>query len=158
MKTPSVPTGRKKRPLLDYSCAPSCKPYDVFVSAKSEDYQYARRAADFLRKSGRRVFFSEQELLELGESSYFDAIYSALDRSRHMLVVTTSREHVESKWVKNEWQTYLNENLNGRKNGNLVTLLCGGIQIGDLPLGLRQREARHLTDLSSLLSYFDILK
>jgi len=38
---------------------------------------------------------------------------------------------------------------------SLVTLLCGGMKIGDLPLlSLRQHEARPSDDLSSLLNYF----
>lgn len=128
--------------------------YDVFISAKSQDYAHAREAAEFLRRAGLRVFFSEQELPEMGNSDYYEAIDNALEDCRHMLVVTSSRDHVESKWVKKEWKTYLNEQLNERKSGNLVTLLCGNIEINDLPLSLRQKEARRQNDLSSLLKYF----
>ncbi len=128
--------------------------YDVFLSVKSQDYPHARVAEAFLRKAGLRVFFCEQELPEMGNSDYFDAIDNALEGARHMLVVTSSREHVMSQWVKKEWQTYLNEKLSGRKSGNLVTLLFGKMTIGDLPLSLRQHEARNGEDLASLLNYF----
>jgi hypothetical protein len=128
--------------------------YDVFVSAKSEDYPRARPVAKFLREAGLRVFFCEEELPEMANSEYFDAIDTALESSRHMLVVTSSRKHVESKWVKKEWQSFLNEKLSDRKPGNLVTLLCDGMKIADLPLSLRQHEARSENDLPSLLSYF----
>lgn len=128
--------------------------YDVFVSAKSEDYGHARTAAAFLRKAGLRVFFSEEELPEMGNSDYFRAIDDALEGARHMLLVTTSRAHATSEWVEKEWRTYLNEKLSRRKTGNLVTLLCGSMTIADLPISLRQHEARPAGDLPSLLKYF----
>ncbi len=128
--------------------------YDVFVSAKSEDYKYARKASQFLRQAGLRVFFSEQELPEMGNSDYFKAIDDALECSCHMLLVTSSRDYVNSEWVQKEWRTYLNEKLSGRKTGNLVTLLCGTMTIGDLPISLRQHEARNVDDLPGLLNYF----
>lgn len=128
--------------------------YDVFVSAKSEDYPAARKAVTFLRKAGLLVFFSDQELPEVGVSDYFEVIDNALEASRHMLVVTSSPMHVNSRWVRKEWQTFLNEKLSGRKDGNLVTLLCGGVQIENLPLSLRQHEARPDLDLPNLLRYF----
>jgi len=156
-----VPSAKPQK-ILDYYFtrlkAPPTEPdpshYDVFISVKSEDYPHARMAAAFLREAGLRVFFSEQELPKMGNSDFFDAIDTALESSRHMLVVTTSRAHVRSQWVKKEWQTYLNEKLSGRKIGNLVTLLCGSVKIGDLPLSLRQHEARPSDDLPSLLNYF----
>ena len=129
--------------------------YDIFISVKSQDYPYAGEAADFLLKAGLRVFFSKQELPEMGNSDYYEAIDNALDGCHHMLVVTTCRAHVESKWVKHEWMTYLNEQLNGNKpGGNLVTLLCGDITNNDLPLSLRQKEALPHNDLPNLLNYF----
>lgn len=128
--------------------------YEVFISSKSEDYPHARKAAAVLRKAGLRVFFSEEELRRMGKSDYHDAIDNVLEEVRHMVVVTSSRKHVESPWVKKEWQTYLTEKLSGRKSGNLVTLLCCGMTIGDLPIGLRQHEARPVDELPKLLDYF----
>ena len=143
------------------STAPQAQPatadthlYDVFISTKSEDFVHARDAAAFLRKAGLRVFLSVEQLPEMGNSDYFDAIFTALEGCRHMLVVASRRAHVESRWVKKEWQTFLNEKMSERKHGNLVSLLCGEMKIGDLPLSLRQHEARHGDDLASLLHYF----
>ena len=143
------------------STAPQAQPatadthlYDVFISTKSEDFVHARDAAAFLRKAGLRVFLSVEQLPEMGNSDYFDAIFTALEGCRHMLVVASRRAHVESRWVKKEWQTFLNEKMSERKHGNLVSLLCGEMKIGDLPLSLRQHEARRGDDLASLLHYF----
>ncbi len=114
----------------------------------------AREAAEFLTEAGLRVFFSERELPKMGNSDYSDAINNALDGAHHLLVVTSSVERVTSKWVKYEWQTFHNENLSNRKQGNILTLICGGISIADLPLILRQYEARPQADLSKIINYF----
>lgn len=128
--------------------------YDVFISAKSQDYAHARVAVEYLTKSGLRVFFSEADLPRMGAADYYAAIDDALETATHMLVVTSSREFANSQWVRKEWQTFLNEKLGGRKHGVLVTLLCGGLTIEKLPLSLRQFEARPQHDLAGLLPYF----
>ena len=128
--------------------------YDVFISAKSEDYPHAHVAAQRLREAGLSIFFADQELPELGESDYRKAIAKALEASRHMLVVASSRSNAESEWVEYEWGTFLNEKRSRRKSGNLATLLCGGMEIADLPIDLRQHEARPIDKLSVLLKYF----
>lgn len=149
-KAPASAVGAPAK--LDEPADPSA--YDVFISSKSEDYPHARKAAEVLRKAGLRVFFSEDELRRMGKSDYYDAIDNVLEGTRHMVVVTSSRKHVESPWVKKEWQTYLTEKLSGRKSGNLVTLLCGNMRVGDLPIGLRQHEARPYGEQPNLLNYF----
>jgi TIR domain len=128
--------------------------YDVFVSSKSEDYPHAIIAADYLRDHGLRIFLATQELPEMGNSAYFVAIDDALEASRHLLVVTSSAANLKSEWVAHEWQSFLAEKRSGRKTGNVVSLLCGQMTIGDLPYSLRQHEARHDNDLASLLKYF----
>jgi len=112
----------------------------VFISAKSEDYAYAREVYHFLASRGVEVFFSEISLAQLGEADYREAIDSALERAEHMLVVCSTQEHVNSSWVKAEWGAYVNELRSGRKDGNLVTVLAGGMGINELPLTLRQFE------------------
>ncbi len=129
-------------------------PYDVFISAKSEDYPNARFAAERLREAGLNVFFAEQDLPELGETDYRKAISKALDESRHMLVVASSRANVESFWVEYEWGAFLNEKRSGRKNGKLATMLCDGLTVDKLPLDLRQTEARPVDELQILLKFF----
>lgn len=153
---PSISAAPRQVPSLPVAASEAADPsrYDVFICVKSADNAHARKAAHFLRKAGLRIFFSEQELPEMGNSEYFDAIFTALEGARHMLVVTTSRAHADSKWVKKEWQAFLNEKLSDRKQGNLVALLCDQMKIADLPLSLRQHEARCADDLPDLLHYF----
>lgn len=128
--------------------------YEVFISSKSADYPYAEKAAEFLVGAGINAFFSKRDLQEKGDADYYEAIDNALEGARHILVVTSSHDNVTGRWVKKEWQTYLNEKLSGRKSGNVVVLLCNGMKVDDLPIGLRQQEARPFQDLPDLLNYF----
>ncbi len=115
--------------------------YDVFISCKSQDYAYARKVNNLLTDKGLKVFFSEMMLQELRDSVYFSQINSALEAAVHMVVVGSRRGHLESKWVRNEWETFCNEKNSGRKDGNLVNVLAAGMDPKDLPIALRQYEA-----------------
>lgn len=92
------------------------KPYDIFISYKesddstggrTEDSVIAHQIYDKLTAKGYRVFYSRVSLREVAGDKYEPHIFVALTRARYMLLVTTSVEHVESTWVKNEWSRYL---------------------------------------------------
>jgi hypothetical protein len=112
----------------------------VFVSAKSSDYHEAKQVYDFLSARGLDVFFSDRSLPALGDSDYRDVIDHALDESEHMVVVTSSRQNVESPWVKAEWGFFINEKRSNRKTGNLITVVSRGLKPSDLPPSLRYYE------------------
>jgi hypothetical protein len=112
----------------------------VFVSAKSADYDAAKLVYDYLVAQGLDAFFSDDSLPALGNSDYRKVIDHALEESTHMVVVTTSRENVESPWVEAEWGFFINEKRSNRKSGNLVTVVSGGLKPGDLPPSLRYYE------------------
>ena len=112
----------------------------VFISANSRDYESAREVYDLLTEQGVEAFFSPESLPDLGVSDYRKAIDNALDASEHMVVVTSSVERVTSRWVEAEWGWFINEKRSGRKDGNLITVLVGDADIGDLPPSLRYFE------------------
>jgi len=112
----------------------------VFISAKSEDYHYAKQLYDFFVASGVRGFLSQESLPEVGASDYRKEIDRAIEESRHMVVVASSREHLLSPYVEAEWGLFINEKRSGRKTGNLVTLAAGSLQLADLPPSLRYYE------------------
>jgi hypothetical protein len=114
--------------------APSC--YDVFICHKSEDEEPARTLFDFLRAEGYRPFFSPVSIGVRGTSAFQQAIDRALEEARHMVVVGSSRAHMESAWVRGEWQRFEAMRNMGTKDGNLLALLCGGMQPEQLPVGL----------------------
>jgi O-acetyl-ADP-ribose deacetylase (regulator of RNase III) len=113
----------------------------VFISAKSEDYEYAEELFEYLVAVGVPTFFSKESLPKLGDADYRREIDRALEAAEHMVVVTTCRRHLESPWVEAEWGFFINEKRSGRKNGNLVTLTVGTLQPQELPPSLRYYEA-----------------
>ena len=128
----------------------------IFLSAKSEDYAPASRVYSFLAERGYSVFFSDQTLPRMGNSDYRREIDKALEQAKHLILVTSRKEYVESKWVEAEWGSFINEKRSGRKDGNIVVLLAGSMQIGDLPISLRSFETRFLDNpktLDQILNY-----
>lgn len=109
----------------------------VFISAKSEDFRIAKQVYEFLVSRGVPAFFSQESLPQLGDSDFREKIDQALDQAKHMIVVTSCKDYVESPWVKAEWGFFVNEKRAGRKSGNLITLIVGSLQLRDLPPGLR---------------------
>jgi serine/threonine protein kinase len=130
--------------------------YDIFISYKSEDYKNAKQVYDLLNSNNHNPFLSKESLPALGESEYMEAIYSAIDDTKHFILVSSKTEYINSKWVKAEWSAFINEKLADRKQGNLVSIITGGLRICDLPLPLRQYEVFLLDNLtySNILAYF----
>jgi hypothetical protein len=112
----------------------------VFISAKSSDYEYADRVYRRLGDAGVTAFFSRESLPELGSADYRKEIDRALDEAEHMIVITSSVDHVLAPWVEAEWGFFINEKRSGRKRGNLVTLVVGALTAANLPPSLRYYE------------------
>jgi tetratricopeptide (TPR) repeat protein len=112
----------------------------IFISSKSEDWVYAETLYNFLVSHGKTVFFAKKSLPNLGDAEYIREIHKAIDKAVHMIVVGSSVKNITGRWVEAEWNAFINEKLSGRKSGrsNLITLTKGEIEIGDLPLALRQ--------------------
>jgi hypothetical protein len=81
----------------------------VFVSAKSGDYEYAAQVYRRLGDAGVAAFFSQESLPALGNADYRREIDRALDEADHMIVVTSSIDHVLASWVEAEWGFFINE-------------------------------------------------
>jgi hypothetical protein len=114
----------------------------IFISSKSEDTEYAKTLYEFLKSRGKNVFFAEESLPKLANSVYIEEINAAIDKAAHMIVVGSSVKNITARWVKAEWNAFINEKLSGRKSerSNLITITTKGIEIGDLPLALRQNQ------------------
>lgn len=147
MKTEHDGTGEKHSPDISNL---------VFLSAKSEDYVFASRVYSYLTEQGYSVFFSDQTLPRRGNSDYRREIDRALEQAKHLILVTSRKEYVESKWVEAEWGSFINEKRAGRKDGNIIVILAGSMQISDLPISLRSFETMSLDNpktLDQVLSY-----
>jgi hypothetical protein len=129
--------------------------YDIFISHKSKDFEYAKTLYDFLVAHGLSVFLSEVCLPKLGSADYMKRIDEALDRCRHMVLIATTVEHILSSWVEAEWRVFINEKRGGRKAGNFVTVVVGITDFSTLPISLRYYQViPYAPDkLSELLPY-----
>lgn len=91
------------------------EPYDVFICYKDSDATGGRTddsviagdIYDMLRRDGLRVFYSRESLKGMLGSAFEPHIFAALHSARVMVAVGTSKEHLESPWVRNEWSRYL---------------------------------------------------
>lgn len=122
--------------------------YDVFISFKNllpdgtptRDSVIAREVYDFLEQKALSVFLSNVSLERLGISEYKRAIDDALDVAGVMVAVGTSREHLEWRWVRYEWDSFFNDILSGFKPSGRVFAFIEGMRILDLPRSLRQAQ------------------
>lgn len=137
--------------------------YDVFLSKNTKDYKEAELLFNFLENAGLVVFESRRSLPKLGLADYAKAIDDALEQSDNLIVLCSLNESGtgegdSSSWVYYEWTSFRNELLSKRKRGNLITVLCDGVDVKMLPLGLRKYEAFQLTNIekSEILGYFKI--
>lgn len=119
--------------------------YDVFISCKSEDYQYAEEIYNFLKESGITVFLASTELRRLGESEYRKAISSALKAAHHMIVFASKPDYIDARWVYYEWDMFVNAKLKGFKPGNIVTILKD-FALDDINMDLWKYESMTLDD------------
>ena len=98
--------------------AKQVQPVDVFICYKeSEEGDLSRRRTldselagslyDDLTEAGFKVFFARESLKEYSGEEYEPYIFAALHSAKVMLVVATSRAHIDATWVKNEWSRYL---------------------------------------------------
>ena len=92
------------------------EPYDVFICYKElDDYTgertydsvLAQEIYDELERREIRTFFARISLEDKIGRDYEPFIYAALTSAKVLLLVSTSGEHCESVWVKNEWMRFL---------------------------------------------------
>ncbi len=132
--------------------------YDVFISFKNTapgggltlDRTIAERLHIMLRDEGLNVFFSEKDL---STSAFMDEIYQALDEADLLILVGTSTEYINSRWVKSEWSTFFGSIQSGRKpHGDIITVL-NGISTRDLPIQLEHFESFNARDLDGAVDF-----
>ena len=91
------------------------EPFDVFLcyketeddGSRTRDSLYAQDIYYQLMEQGRRVFFSRITLEDKAGTEYEPYIFAALNSAKVMVLVTTSAEHANAVWVKNEWSRFL---------------------------------------------------
>jgi predicted RNase H-like HicB family nuclease len=121
---------------------------DVFISFKNmfngkqtKDAFLAKQLYDELTKLNLEVFMSNETLRKKGASDFRLQIDQALLEARVLVVIATKKEFFFEPWIKYEWESFWNELISARKTGEIFTLKGKNIQIGDLPLPLRTKQA-----------------
>lgn len=111
------------------------KPYDVFISYKrSEEDDPTRETSEAslahslytaLLKDPRtremNIFF-DKDSLRGSNAGWEPHIYAAIKSAKMMIVVTSSIENMEARWVKNEWMRFLLYRKQGEKKE--LAVLC----------------------------------
>lgn len=137
--------------------------YDVFISARSNDYGIAEDVCNFLKENGLKVFFSKRSVFGKGKSRFLKAITEAIRDSDNLIVVCSNANYVyedrneeSSRWVYHEWSAFLQSMLNKEKstNADIVTIYTSDVDKKDLPFELRNRQCIPYEDYKNLiLSY-----
>jgi hypothetical protein len=121
---------------------------DIFISFKNldehgmptRDSALAREVYEYLTDRGLNVFLSNVSLERLGVAGYTRAIDNALDAACVLIAVGTSKQHLDSQWVRYEWNSFFNDTLSGIKPDGRLFSYIEGLEIRDLPRALRQVE------------------
>lgn len=128
------------------------EPFDVFLcyketeedGSRTRDSLYAQDIYYQLTEQGRRVFFSRITLEDKAGTEYEPYIFAALNSAKVMVLVTTSAEHANSVWVKNEWSRFLSLM---RKDRSKLLLPC-----------YRDMDPYDLPEALSVLQSYDMSK
>ena len=135
--------------------------YEVFISYKksapngdaTKDAHEARKVYDELRAAGLKGFFSEESLAETGRGHFAKSIENALDQAGILVLVSSCREHIESRWVEAEWDSFMNDIRSGNKKGELFIMNCGELRRTDLPLFLRRQQMFQANEMGQLVKF-----
>ena len=140
------------------------EPFDIFLCYKETDSKgrrtdesvYANEMYELLTKEGYKVFFARITLQNKIGTAYEPYIFSALNSSKVMVVVGTSKENFESAWVKNEWSRYLNM----IKNGEQKTLIPAykNMDPYDLPQEFSYLQALNMANLGFMQDLIGVIQ
>jgi len=132
------------------------EPYDVFICYKESDEQTGERTQDSvlaqqlydaLQEKGIRTFFARISLEEKVGQNYEPFIYAALKSARVMVLVTTSNEHCNAIWVKNEWMRFV-QFMEEDKNKSIIPA-CYEMSPYELPDELTAYQAQDLAKVGA---------
>ena len=105
--------------------------FEIFISfkaldnngEKSEDSLIARAIYDELIKKNYKVFFSEKTLENRIGSEYEPIIFKALHTAKIFILVGTSKENIDSAWVRNEWSRFIDRIKNNEEGMNSTSFI-----------------------------------
>lgn len=131
--------------------------FDVFISSKSQDYKDAFEVYNFLYDNGYRPFLADPVLREIGTDYYGYLIRSIVHKCCYMIVYATNVDYMNTSYVHQEWNQFLDELSSGLKEGKLFSIISPSISAHMLPPGLSTRQFFTIANYKeSLLKYLRI--
>ena len=133
------------------------KPYDVFICYKETENQSGERTQDsvlaqqiyeVLQEKGINTFFSRISLEDKIGRNYEPYIFGALKSAKVMVLVTTSNDHCNATWVKNEWKRFLNF-MEEDKN-KVIIPACYEMSAYELPNELASYQVQNLEKIGAV--------
>ncbi len=125
------------------------QPYDIFLCYKESpsdgktlytpEYKWASNLYIDLTSLGYRVFFAK-ESLPASKGDYEAHIFPALFSAKLMLILTSSIEHVNSVWVKNEWSRFIRFSRENPSAGKRFKVIYSDIKPETLPRELNKEQ------------------
>ena len=119
------------------------QPVDIFICykdsdeekdiARTDDSYEAQNLYTYLMSKGYSVFFSRESLRDKVAEKYEPYIFNALNTAHVMIVYSSSKEYLESTWVKNEWTRFLKKIKNKQKQENSLILAFDKMKPSDFP-------------------------
>ena len=115
------------------------EPYDIFFCFKDTDDENdqtpERKLLDLLYPrlvdEQLRVFYSPYSMKNIPVYNYEGYIYHALKSAKLLVVVTSSKDYIKSKWVRSEWKRFIH--WNEQNLTSVMTCCIGGMSPADLP-------------------------
>lgn len=130
--------------------------FDIFISYKTSDLNFAQKVYDLLLQSGYKSFLADISLKGLPTNEFDKEIDKALESVKHFIVVCSSPENVKSGWVEREWRLFDALKMSDPKKGNIIPIRCGDMTIEGLPIALRRYQTVSMNELgweTTLLNY-----
>lgn len=119
------------------------QPVDIFICykdsdeendiARTDDSYEAQNLYTYLMSKGYSVFFSRESLRDKVSEKYEPYIFNALNTAHVMIVYSSSKEYIESTWVKNEWTRFLKKIKNKQKQPNSLIVAFDKMKSSELP-------------------------
>ena len=142
------------------------KKYNVFISfknlengKKTLDCNIALEIYNELNtRENILPFYSEVSLKELGESKFKRVIDEALDDCEIIIVVGSSIDYIESRWVRYEWESFHQDILSGlKKHGEIITYISEEVSTFELPRTLRTYQCfqKDKTSVKEICSFIE---
>ena len=75
------------------------KQYDIFISCKSEDYEYGHELYDFFTNNGFYTFFAPKSIK--GGDLFEEVIFEAIETAKYYVVFTTNPAYLKTYWLLN---------------------------------------------------------